>query len=101
MAGFCADHISSNTQGTLAVASSAFQALLTACNKQPAQSRQAGFRQYARKQRMEFRLGDDSLGQLGSLQQAPSAGTLSMHSMRGGCRLLEACLLYLCLLELA
>ena len=67
--GFARIPLPGDTQRTVAVAASAFQAQLRVWNKQPAQSRQAGFKAFPRKQRLEFRHGDNELGQLRSLQQ--------------------------------
>lgn len=66
--GFFQEPISHSTADTLAIAVKAFQAQLEVLNKQPPQSRHAGFKQLPRKQRLEFRAGDSALGQLGLLQ---------------------------------
>ena len=66
--GFVQVPIPDNTAGTLAIAVKAFQAQLEVLNKQLPLNRHAGFKQLARKQRLEFRAGDSALGQLGLLQ---------------------------------
>ena len=53
---------------TLAVAVKAFQAQLEVFSKQSPRHTHVGFKQLARKRRLEFRVGDEALGQLGLLQ---------------------------------
>ena len=60
--------VADHTNETLVVAAKVFQAQLAVFSKQPLQHRHAGFKQLARKQRLEFRAGDSALGQLGLLQ---------------------------------
>ncbi len=66
--GHALEPIPHSTADTLAVAIKAFQAQLGVLNKQPPMNRHAGFTQFASKHRLEFRIGDKALGQLGLLQ---------------------------------
>lgn len=66
--GYVRELTPNGTTDTLRIAVKAFQAQLDAWSKQATQHRHTGFRQLARKQRVEFRAGDSTLGQLGLLQ---------------------------------
>lgn len=66
--GYTTEPIPNTTTDILTIAVKAFQAQLEVLSKQPPQDRRPGFKQLARKQRLEFRVGDTALGQLGLLQ---------------------------------
>ncbi|KAL3158725.1 hypothetical protein ABBQ32_011459 [Trebouxia sp. C0010 RCD-2024] len=66
--GYIQELIPNSTTDTLRIVVKAFQAQLEAWSQQPPQHRYAGFKQLAKKQRVEFRAGDSTLGQLGLLQ---------------------------------
>lgn len=66
--GFVQTTLSDPFKKIFAIAASAFQAQLAVFDKQPAQNRRAGFKRSARRQRLEVRQGNDSLGQLGISQ---------------------------------
>lgn len=66
--GFVQTTLSDPFKKKIAIAASAFQAQLAVFDKQPAQNRRAGFKRSARRQRLEVRQENDSLGQLGISQ---------------------------------
>ena len=78
--GYMQELLPNTTAETLTIAVKAFQAQLEAWSKQPTPNRHAGFKQLAKRQRLEFRVGDDTLGQLGLLQSV-AITVPDVHSM--------------------